>query len=81
MFNCSNPLTLYVHVLEISIKFVLTGDMFAGVGPFAIPAARNVGCKVYANDLNPHSFQYLQENVKLNKVSLVIAGLIELNSR
>lgn len=44
------------------------GDMFAGVGPFAIPAAKQIKCKVYANDLNPRSFHYLQQNMKLNKV-------------
>lgn len=43
-------------------------DVFAGVGPFAIPAARK-GCAVFANDLNPHSFAWLNHNVKLNKVA------------
>lgn len=42
-------------------------DVFAGVGPFAIPAARR-GCAVLANDLNPESFRWLQHNAKLNKV-------------
>eukprot|EP00457_Paulinella_chromatophora_P005147 gb/GEZN01005161.1/.p1 GENE.gb/GEZN01005161.1/~~gb/GEZN01005161.1/.p1 ORF type:complete len:478 (-),score=108.10 gb/GEZN01005161.1/:379-1812(-) len=43
-------------------------DMFCGVGPFAIPAAKK-GCTVYANDLNPDSVKYLKHNIKQNKVS------------
>ncbi|XP_042411310.1 tRNA (guanine(37)-N1)-methyltransferase 1-like isoform X1 [Zingiber officinale] len=42
-------------------------DMFAGIGPFSIPAAQK-GCLVFANDLNPHSASYLQLNAKINKV-------------
>ncbi len=43
-------------------------DMFAGIGPFAIPAAQQ-GCIVYANDLNPTSVKYLKMNSEINKVS------------
>ncbi|KAL6226505.1 hypothetical protein ACLB2K_000467 [Fragaria x ananassa] len=42
-------------------------DMFAVIGPFAIPAAQK-GCIVYANDLNPDSIRYLKINAEINKV-------------
>ena len=42
-------------------------DVFAGVGPFAVPAGRK-GCGVLANDLNPCSYQYLTANISENKV-------------
>lgn len=43
-------------------------DVFAGVGPFAVPAAKK-GCQVYANDLNPDSVHWLRHNLDLNKVT------------
>ena len=42
-------------------------DIFAGVGPFAVPAAKK-GCLVYANDLNPDSYKALCHNTKINHV-------------
>jgi tRNA (guanine37-N1)-methyltransferase len=42
-------------------------DVFAGVGPFSVPAAKKK-CTVYANDLNPHSFKWLCHNATKNKV-------------
>ena len=42
-------------------------DMFAGVGPFAVPAAKK-GLTVYGNDLNPDSYEAMKVNAKLNKV-------------
>ncbi|XP_075388192.1 tRNA (guanine(37)-N(1))-methyltransferase isoform X1 [Tenrec ecaudatus] len=42
-------------------------DVFAGVGPFVIPAAKK-NCTVFANDLNPESHKWLVHNCKLNKV-------------
>lgn len=42
-------------------------DVFAGVGPFALPAAKK-GCGVMANDLNPDSYKYLAQNIQNNKV-------------
>jgi tRNA (guanine37-N1)-methyltransferase len=40
-------------------------DMFAGVGPYAVPAAKR-GAQVWANDLNPHCYTALQHNASTN---------------
>jgi len=56
---------------ERIVKLLASGevmyDVFAGVGPFAIPAGKKKAY-VLANDLNPASFTWLQRNVKKNKV-------------
>ncbi|PPQ66369.1 hypothetical protein CVT26_011088 [Gymnopilus dilepis] len=46
-------------------------DVFAGVGPFAVPAARK-GCAVLANDLNPNSAKWLRKNVEDNRVTELV---------
>jgi tRNA (guanine37-N1)-methyltransferase len=43
-------------------------DVMAGIGPFAVPAAKKK-CSVLANDLNPESYKWLQHNIELNKVT------------
>lgn len=48
-------------------KASVVADMFAGVGPFAVPAAKG-GCVVHANDLNPHSHAACVANKALNHV-------------
>jgi tRNA (guanine37-N1)-methyltransferase len=42
------------------------------VGPFAIPAAKMKKAVVYANDLNPNSYESLCKNIELNKVKTEI---------
>lgn len=42
-------------------------DMFCGIGPMAIKAAKEIGIKVLANDLNPDCYHYLRKNIVLNK--------------
>lgn len=43
-------------------------DVFAGVGPFAVPCGKK-GITVFANDLNPDSYQSLVLNVSKNKAN------------
>ncbi|KAL1523518.1 hypothetical protein AB1Y20_018455 [Prymnesium parvum] len=50
----------------------LVWDLFAGVGPFAVLAARR-GVHVLANDLNPDCTTALLHNAKLNRVAPRIA--------
>jgi len=42
-------------------------DLMAGVGPFAIPAGKK-GVFVWANDLNPDSYESMKDAVARNKV-------------
>jgi tRNA (guanine37-N1)-methyltransferase len=54
----------------------VVADVMAGVGPFAIPAAKK-GCYVLGNDLNPESVKWMRENRVQNRVSFVgFEGLV-----
>ena len=47
-------------------------DMFCGIGPLAVKAAVKKKIKVLANDLNPACFEYIQKNMKINKVDKLV---------
>ncbi len=45
-------------------------DMFAGIGYFSIPiGVHSKASNVYSIEINPNSYYYLCENVKLNKLN------------
>ncbi len=47
-------------------------DMFSGIGQFTIPLAKHSRPrKVYAIEKNPAAFEFLSENIKLNRLSNV----------
>ena len=51
-------------------------DMFAGIGYFSIPMAVHAKPeKIYSIEINPVSFEYLKENIRLNKVGNIIEPL------
>ena len=47
-------------------KYDVVADVFCGVGAFSLIAAKKFKCKVFANDLNPFCYKFLEENVRLN---------------
>lgn len=49
-------------------------DMFAGVGPFAVPMADR-GASVVACDLNPRAIEYLRENAARNGVEARLTAI------
>lgn len=58
--------TEHERIVQILKSGDVLYDVFAGVGPFSVPAAKKK-CHVLANDLNPESFKWLQHNMKRNK--------------
>ena len=56
-----------ISTLEM-IENEIIVDMFSGVGPFSIQIANHNKVKIYAFDINPMAYQYLKENIKLNKL-------------
>ena len=52
-------------------------DMFAGIGYFTIPmAVHSKPKKIYAIEINPTSYNYLCENIKLNKVEDIVEPIL-----
>lgn len=60
------------RLAKIANKKEIVIDMFAGIGYFSLPIAKKVK-KVYAIEINPVSYHYLLENIKLNKLNNIIA--------
>lgn len=51
----------------------IIADLFAGIGYFSIPIAKaHPKIKIYAIEINPLAFKYLEENIRLNYLSNVI---------
>jgi tRNA (guanine37-N1)-methyltransferase len=59
--------TEHARLVELFQPYDVICDVMAGVGPFAVPAAKK-GCYVLANDLNPASYESLALNSKRNHV-------------
>jgi tRNA wybutosine-synthesizing protein 2 len=71
MFSQGNMFERH-RIAKLAKKNEIIVDMFAGIGYFTLPLAKHVK-KVYAIELNPVSYRYLLENIKLNRLSNVEA--------
>eukprot|EP00347_Sterkiella_histriomuscorum_P024491 403330929 len=47
-------------------------DMFCGIGPLAVKVAVKKRVRVVCNDLNPECFNYVNQNIKFNKVEKLV---------
>ncbi|KAK9454096.1 Met-10+ like-protein-domain-containing protein [Dipodascopsis uninucleata] len=59
--------TEHQRLIKLFVAGEAVCDVFAGVGPFAVPAGKK-NVFVMANDLNYHSYTSLETNIRLNKV-------------
>ncbi|KAL8153907.1 hypothetical protein V2J09_011667 [Rumex salicifolius] len=66
-FQVDLAMLCLVFVNQRNDWYCIAGDVFSGVGPIAIAAAKKVKY-VYANDLNPTAVDYLERNCVLNRL-------------
>ncbi len=71
MFSSGN-LPERMRMARIAGRDEVVVDMFAGIGYFTIPmAVHSRPHKIFACEVNPTAFQYLEENVRINLVESV----------
>lgn len=72
MFSSGN-LAERIAVAELARPGDVVVDLFAGIGYFTLPIAVHArAATIYACEMNPVAFEYLHENVRLNRVANVI---------
>ena len=69
VYWCSRLQTERQRLIKRFHKGEVLCDMFCGIGPLAIKAAKHAGLRVLANDLNPECYKYLRTNIIKNKVA------------
>ncbi|MEM4524390.1 MAG: class I SAM-dependent methyltransferase family protein, partial [Archaeoglobaceae archaeon] len=72
MFSLGNQYERHRIAKECEGEIVV--DMFAGIGYFSIPCAKKAE-KVYSIEINPEAYEYLLENINLNRTRNVIPVL------
>ena len=66
-----------LRVAKLLVEGEVVVNMFAGVGCFSIIMAKHARpSRVYSIDLNPKAYQYMVENVLLNRVAGVVKPIL-----
>jgi tRNA wybutosine-synthesizing protein 2 len=72
MFSSGN-IDERIRISTLADQDEVVVDMFSGIGYFAIPiAVHSKPCQILACELNPVAYDYLCQNIKLNKVENII---------
>jgi len=51
--------------------------MFAGIGPFALVIAKEQPkCKIWAIELNPDAYKFMEENIRINRMGHIIKPIL-----
>ncbi len=67
MFSSGN-IDERIRMAKVAKEGEIVVDMFAGIGYFTLPMAVYGGARIYACEINPVAYRYLQENIILNGV-------------
>ena len=68
------------RILNLIKKNEILCDAFCGVGPLSLRACKK-GIKVFANDLNPCCYEYINNNIKLNKLDKNLIKTYNMDAR
>jgi tRNA (guanine37-N1)-methyltransferase len=73
-----SPRLLFEHkrVAALIVPGEVIVNMFSGVGCFSILIAKTPNTKVYSIDINPVAYEFMRENVHLNKVAGSVVPLL-----
>jgi tRNA wybutosine-synthesizing protein 2 len=76
MFSSGN-IDERIRMATIADKDEVVVDMFAGIGFFSVPmAVQSRPRKIFALELNPVAFSYMQENIHLNHVEDIVTPVL-----
>ena len=68
------------RILKLIKNNEILCDAFCGVGPLSLRACKK-GIKVFANDLNPSCFKYLNNNIIINKINKNLIHTYNMDAR